>query len=196
MRTEIESILAGKSGEVYQSVVAGLDAYPKPHEFISLAYSTYLDIHGSNRSVNGWMLEYLICETLKREGIIPFYFQAKFKLVPNVDFDVVCYHPTAPVVLSSKVSLRERYKQAVLEGFILGQVYRNSRTYLITLSDEQARERRKLLAGEIVGLADIIRADSPDYDDLLDDLKQQTFTLADRIVPLEGKLIAGNGPDK
>ena len=135
------------------------------------------------------MLEYLICETLKREGITPFYYQAKFKLVPNVDFDLVCYHPSRPVVLSAKVSLRERYKQAVLEGFILGQVYRDSKTYLITLSDEQARERRKVKSGDIVGLEDIIRADFQDYDAMLEELKKETFTLADPIVPLEGKLV-------
>ena len=139
--------------------------------------------------MNGRVLEYLICETLKREGITPFYYQAKFKLVPNIAFDLVCYHPDKPVVLAAKVSLRERYKQAVLEGFILGQVYRNSETYLITLSDEQARERRKLLAGDVVGLADILRADSPDYDDLIEGLKKKTFTLANPIVPLEGKVV-------
>lgn len=136
------------------------------------------------------MLEYLICETLKREGITPFYYQAKFKLVPNIDFDLVCYHPSRPVVLSAKVSLRERYKQAVLEGFILGQVYRDSKTYLITLNaDEQAREQRKIQSGEVVGLADIIRADFKDYDALLEELKQETFTPAAPIVPLEGKMV-------
>ena len=167
----------------------GIAVYSKPHEFIRQAYSTYLEVHGSNNSVNGKMLEYLICETLKREGITPFYYQAKFKLVPNVDFDLVCYHPTRPVVLSAKVSLRERYKQAVLEGFILGQVYRSSKTYLITLSNEQTRERRKIQSGAIVGLEDILRADCPDYDAMLEELKKETFTLANPIVPLEGKLV-------
>ena len=168
----------------------GIDGYGKPHEFIRTAYSDYEQTHGSNNAINGRMLEYLICETLKREGITPFYYQAKFKLVPNIDFDLVCYHPSRPVVLSAKVSLRERYKQAVLEGFILGQVYRDSKTYLITLNaEEQAREQRKIQSGEVVGLADIIRADFKDYDALLEELKQETFTPAAPIVPLEGKMI-------
>lgn len=168
----------------------GVDGYGKPHEFIRTAYCDYRQTHGSNNAVNGKMLEYLICETLKREGITPFYYQAKFKLVPNVDFDLVCYHPVRPVVLSAKVSLRERYKQAVLEGFILGQVYRNSKSYLITLSkDEQARERRKILSGDVVGLADCLIADSPDYDALLMELKKETFSPAAPIVPLEGKMV-------
>lgn len=167
----------------------GIDDYGKPHEFIRTAYGDYVQTHGSNNAINGRMLEYLICETLKREGITPFYYQAKFKLVPNIDFDLVCYHPSRPVVLSAKVSLRERYKQAVLEGFILGQVYRDSKTYLITLSDEQARERRKVESGAIVGLKDIIRADFKDYDALLEELKHETFMPTTPIVPLEGKIV-------
>lgn len=166
-----------------------IDDYSKPHEFIRLAYDKYIEEYGSNRNTNGKMLEYLMCETLMREGITPFYFQAKFKLVPNVDFDLVCYHPERPVVLSAKVSLRERYKQAVLEGFILGQVYRNSKSYLVTLSPEQTRERRKIQSGDVVGLTDCLRADSPDYDALLAALKKETFTLANPIVPLEGKVV-------
>ena len=190
MQTEIEPILTGKAGTIYKSVLDSLDNYSVPHEFIRLAYDLYIEEYGSNRNTNGKMLEYLMCETLVREGITPFYYQAKFKLVPNVDFDLVCYHPVRPVVLSAKVSLRERYKQAVLEGFILGQVYRSSKSYLITLSrDEQARERRKILSGDVVGLADCLIADSPDYDALLEDLKKETFTPANPIVPLEGKLV-------
>lgn len=190
MRTEIGSILTGKSGEIYKSVLDGIDGYGKPHEFIRTAYGNYEQTHGSNNAINGRMLEYLICETLKHEGITPFYYQAKFKLVPNIDFDLVCYHPSRPVILSAKVSLRERYKQAVLEGFILGQVYRDSKTYLITLNaDEQAREQRKIQSGEVVGLADIIRADFKDYDALLEELKQEIFMPAAPIVPLEGKII-------
>ena len=85
--------------------------------------------------------------------------------------------------------MREWCKQAVLEGFIFGQVYRSSKTYLVTLSDEQVRERRKLQAGDIVGLVDILRADFLDYDAVLEELKKETFTLANPIVPLEGKVI-------
>jgi len=40
--------------------------------------------------------------------------------------------------LTIKTSLRERYKQADLEGLALKQVYRKSKTYLITLSGQES----------------------------------------------------------
>lgn len=158
--------------------------------FVQQAYEQYLNTNKSNPSVNGRIFEFIIAETLKREGIVPFYFQAKFVLVPNADFDLVCYHPRQPVVLSAKVSLRERYKQADLEGLALRQVYRNARSYLLTLSDEQTGVHEKIEAGDVVGLTDCIKADSPDYDRLLVDLTQSSFSLAESIIPLEGKLVS------
>ena len=62
-----------------------------------------------------------------------------------------------------KVSLRERYKQADLEGMALRQVYRNAESYLITLSDEAVGVTRKIENGDIAGLSGCIRADMPAY---------------------------------
>ena len=166
-----------------------IDVYSTPHEFVRQVYDNYLQSYSSNPSVNGRVFEFIICETLARECIVPFYYQAKFTLVPNADFDLVCYHPKMPVVLSAKVSLRERYKQADLEGFALSQVYRNARSYLLTLSDEQVGVREKIRSGDVAGLTDCIRADSPDYDGLLDELKTETFSSAEQITPIEGKLV-------
>lgn len=190
MQTKIAHLLSGKTENIYRSVLAGIDDYSKPHEFVQQVYEQYEHSYQSKSAINGRMFEFIICETLKREGIMPFYYQAKFKLVPNVKFDLVFYDPLAPVVLSAKVSLRERYKQAVLEGFILSQVYRNAKTYLITLNKrEQVIGRRKIKSGDVAGLVDCLRADSPDYDDLLEKLKRETFSLAEEIIPIEGRSI-------
>ena len=172
-----------------------IDGYSLPHEFVRQAYGQYSDNYKSNPSVNGRVFEFIICETLMREGIVPFYYQAKFTLVPNADFDLVCYDPRRPVVLSAKVSLRERYKQADLEGFALSQVYRNARSYLLTLSDEQVGVREKIRAGDVAGLTDCIRADSSDYDALLLELKAETFSSAEDIKPIEGRLVTQQGGD-
>ena len=189
MRTQIGSILTGKTGNIYTSVLDSVETYPAPHEFVRQMYGKYLESHKSNPSVNGRMFEFIICETLVREGIAPFYYQAKFTLVPNADFDIVCYHNRRPVVLSAKVSLRERYKQADLEGFALSQVYRSAKSYLLTLSDEYARVQEKIRAGDVVGLTDCIRADSLAYDALLKELKRETFSAAQAIIPIEGTLV-------
>ena len=166
-----------------------IDDYSKPHEFIREAYEHYQLSYPSKPSVNGRVFEFMICETLKREGIVPFYYQAKFTQVPNADFDIVCYHAVRPVVLSAKVSLRERYKQADLEGFALRQVYRSAKSYLLTRTDEYLGVQEKIQSGDVAGLADCIRADTPDYDVLLERLKDESFSLAEAIIPIEGRLV-------
>ena len=88
---------------------------------IGEACRRYLDAYKNNPSANGRVLECLVCGTLARAGVVPFHYQARFALVPNADFDVVCYDPKQPVVLSMKASLRERYKQAGLEGAPCGK---------------------------------------------------------------------------
>ena len=110
--------------------------------------------------------------------------------MPNADFDVVLYHPQKPVVLTMKVSLRERYKQAELEGLALRQVYRGANSYLITLSEEEIKSvKSKIKSGAVVGLTDVVLASSLEYDDLLKELSQRQFSLAKPITPLQGKLL-------
>ncbi len=138
--------------------------------------------------MNGKIFEYLVCETLAHEGIVPFYYQARFEYVPNADFDVVLYHRRKPVILTMKVSMRERYKQSVLEGWVLWQVYKNAETWLITLHEKEAPNvQRKIDAGEIVGVDGCILASTKAYDELLEELKDQQFELAKPVVPLTGK---------
>ena len=190
MQTDIESILTEKSGNIYKSVLDSIDQYQRPHEFIRQVCDQYSKAYRSNPSLNGRVFEFAICETLKREGITPFYYQANLTMAPNADFDLICYHPRRPVALSVKVSLQGYYKRADLKGFALRQVYRNARSYLLTLSNEQERVQEKIREGDVAGLTDCIRADSPAYDTLLDELKLESFSTAKEIIPIEGKLVA------
>jgi len=138
------------------------------------------------------VFEYLVCETLAREGITPFYYQAQFAHVPNADFDVACYHPRRPVVLSMKVSLRERYKQADLEGVALRQVYRNAECYLITLNaTEAAWVSRKIADGDVAGLSRCVVANKLEYTNLLGELKRRQFNCATSIMPITGRAFLG-----
>lgn len=133
------------------------------------------------------MFEYLVCETLSREGVTPFYYQAEFALVPNANFDIVLFHHRRPVVLSMKVSLRERYKQADLEGNALRQVYRNAECYLVTLSTDEVRGvARKITDGDIGGIQGCALADQQEYTDLLSRLKTREFQRAEPITPITG----------
>ncbi len=164
--------------------------YKSPHEFIKTAYAEYLDKYGNNPSINGRVFEYLICETLAQAGITPFYYQAKFERVPNADFDVVLYCPKSPIVLTMKVSLRERYKQADLEGLALRQVYRSAKSYLITLSAGEAPNVvKKIEGGDVAGLDKCILANDPEYTNLIEELKMKKFCIAKAIIPISGAKI-------
>ena len=74
--------------------------------------------------------------------------------VPNINFDFLLYsREYGPVVLSAKTSLRERYKQADLEGMMLRQVHRNAKTYLITLNSDEAKSvNSKISNGQVLGI--------------------------------------------
>lgn len=162
--------------------------YTTPHHFVSTTYAQYLKTGKTTPSTNGRLFEYLVCETLAQEEITPFYYQARFEHVPNADFDVVLYHRSSPVVLTMKVSMRERYKQSVLEGWALWQVYRNAETWLITLEENEAPNvQQKIDTGEIVGVNGCILASTTAYDKLLESLKDREFQLAQPLVPLKGK---------
>lgn len=187
MRSNIDEITSGKSGEIYATVLDAVSAYTNPHEFIQQTYFRYITDYPDNPAINGRIFEYLACETLTREGVVPFYYQAQFTQVPNADFDVVCYHPKRPVVLSMKVSLRERYKQADLEGIALRQVYRNAECYL-TLSDEAVGVSRKIADGDIAGLNACVMANTPDYTALLTSLNQRDFQEATAVMPITGRV--------
>ncbi len=187
MQSKVAQIVTGKTGAIYTSLLEGLSTYPAPHEFVSQVYSAYKEKHTSNPSMNGRIFELLICETLLRRGIAPFYYQVQITLVPNADFDIVCFNPLTPVVLSCKVSLRERYKQAVLEAMVLQQVYRQAKSYLVTMSPQEAKILQgKIQRNEIEGLTACIRADSEEYTELLDKLATYDFVEAEPMMPLHG----------
>ena len=73
--------------------------------------------------------------------------------IPNIEFDFVAYSKEiGPIVLSAKTSLRERYKQADLEGMMMRQVHRRAKSYLLTLDkDEAMNVNSKIQEGKVLG---------------------------------------------
>ncbi|MCY3594197.1 MAG: hypothetical protein OXH01_03040 [Bacteroidetes bacterium] len=187
MQSKIQGISEqGKSGDVYNSLLESI-AFKTPSRFIQEAFiDKYRREYTSNPSVNGRVFEYCVIECLIRMGITPFYYQASMSFIPNVEFDIVCYNTISPVVLSCKVSLRERWKQADLEGLAIKQVYRQSKAHLITASvDEHSTLQGKINAGNVNGLDSCILAQSTDFDSLLSDLNEQEFVVAKEIEPIQ-----------
>ena len=143
------------------------------------------------RNDNGAIFEYLIVICLYSKKILPFYIQAKISFVPNAIYDIVLYNSeNYPITLSIKTSLRERYKQADLEGLALKNVHRRAKNFLITLSAKEYQGvKKKIQEGDVAGLDKIVLADSPEFDNLLTELSQMSFVKPKAVEVIEGKII-------
>ncbi len=137
--------------------------------------SQYCKNDQSERALNGAIFDLIIRTCLYREGILPMYLQACVTFVPNVKYDVILFdgERNAPIGISIKKSLRERYKQADLEAVALKYVHRRAKNYLVGLDrDENDNAGEKIIEGSIMGLDKIITADSKDFNDFIASLKK------------------------
>ena len=119
------------------------------------------------------------------------FLQAKVAFVPNVNFDVLLYSSeNFPIGLSLKTSLRERYKQADLEAVALKYVHRRALNYLITLESVEADNLKiKARKGELLGINNVIVANSPDFDELIEKLSEMDFISPGQINIIEASNI-------
>lgn len=138
--------------------------------------------YGSN-VLNGTIFEGILATLFYRREIKPLYVQAQVAFVPNVNFDFIAYtHEYGPVILSAKTSLRERYKQADLEGMMLRHVHRKSKSYLITMDVNEAQTvNNKINVGDALGIDKVVVATNSDFDDLISELRKLTYIKPEKI---------------
>jgi hypothetical protein len=154
--------------------------YSKPSQYVEIywrAYENYCKDKTTNPNNNGKVFEYILATLLVRESITPFFLSAKVAFVPNVVYDIMLYtKERGPICISAKTSLRERYKQADLEGIALKYVHRRALCYLVTNSENEARSvRGKIKTGDVIGLDDVLFTISEAFDDMIEHLKSYTF---------------------
>ncbi len=166
-------------------------------KFILAGYDWYKSNYDTSapkqRGKNGKIFEGLILDALYKAGVFPAYYQATVQFIPHVVYDILLYHPKHPVILSCKTSLRERWKQADLEGLALKQVYRAAQSYLLTLSSEGGRIQRLVERSEALGLDGCIVINTSDdyFDKLLKNLKELEFVEASPVLPVSGQIMRG-----
>lgn len=162
--------------------------YDTPSAFMNVLWQRY---ENTEQSLNGSVFEGLLAILLYREGIIPLFVQAKLTFVPNIDFDFVLYsEERGPIVLSAKTSLRERYKQADLEGMMLRQVHRRAESYLLTMNHaEAARVNHKISTGLALGIDEVVVAETPALDALIKHLKTYNFYVPEKVSVLKSSRI-------
>lgn len=165
-------------------------------ELVRLGYDWYKAHYNTSdprqRGKSGKVFEGLVLEALFRSSIYPAYYQATVAFVPNVIYDILLFHPKHPVVLSCKTSLRERWKQADLEGLALKQVYRGAHSVLLTLNRREGeRVQSQIAASEVLGLDECIVIQSKDdrFDQLIGKLMRTKYRIAGTVVPVEGRIL-------
>jgi hypothetical protein len=181
-----------KAAEVYRQIFGENwgQNIESPAEFMCSSWKKVLD-NGLTRNAKGAIFEYLVATCLCAKKILPFYWQAKISFVPNAVYDITLYNSEGyPITLSFKTSLRERYKQADLEGLALKNVHRRAKNYLITLSaKEYLGVKKKIQEGDVAGLDKIILADSQEFDELLNELSHMSFVKPEAVEVIHGKVI-------
>ena len=184
----------GKISHIFDNLAEGLTfvdvEYGTPHEYVKFYWDKYISSGHQDNSVNGGIFELIIYTLLYREGVLPFYTQAKVAFVPNIEFDTILYSKASPVCLSLKTSLRERYKQADLEAIALKYVHRKAQSFLLTMNSQEARSiKTKIPLGEVIGLDDVVDCNTDQLDTLITFLKQIPFCESTQIDIVTGNLV-------
>lgn len=165
-----------------------------PKDYVEKYWTGYREGGNFDNSLNGKLFELIILTLLYREGIVPFYTQAHVTFVPGIDFDVILYkedqYGHIPYCLSLKTSLRERWKQADLEGEALKNVHRRAKCYLLCLNEhETIRINEKIAAGEANGIDEVIYCLSDRFNDFISELKNATYRRSIQVDVITGKVI-------
>lgn len=165
--------------------------YANPKEYVKKYWDAFKQQYpNASVNLNGKIFELIIYTLLYREEVKPFYTQAKVAFVPNVEFDTILYNKSTPVSLSLKTSLRERYKQADLEAIALKYVHRKAKSYLLTLSSDEANSvNQKIENGAIIGLDSVVDCNTDDIDLLIATLKQMQFKESEKIDVVQGFVV-------
>lgn len=124
----------------------------------------------SYKSLNGGVFQALIEAVLLARGVRPFYSQARMTFIAVAIYDIIVYtRDRGPINLSLKTTIRERWKQADLEGAALKNVHKRSRVYVVNNSPGETRVRREDLHN-CIAIDDYIVCSDSAFDRLIEDL--------------------------
>jgi hypothetical protein len=165
--------------------------YLQPSEYIAQYWEKYSGHRERNNNLNGKIFEYILATLFVREGMLPLYMSARVAFVPNVIYDLMFYTTEqGPICISAKTSLRERYKQADLEAIALKYVHRKALSYLVTLEEKEAKSvQQKIRTGDVIGLDEVIVANSSQFDKLISQLKELKFSIPPTVKVIESNQV-------
>ena len=191
MESRIAHAIKGKAAETYFQILGKVSLQEYPHQIVKDFWKFYLLEGNPNNSKNGKMFEYIVCECFVQFGVGPFYFQSQFYGLEGDTYDLASWTEDGfPIIVSCKTSLRERWKQAELEGRLLKFRFPKAESYLVTLHREEATKRKQdIKTGVVDGIDQIYLADQPEFDDFTIRMGNAGLRAVEPILPLEGTVL-------
>lgn len=191
MHTSIENIIAKNTGKLYKEIIQNVELDSSyPHKTFESIWSEY-EKGTTTNNMNGHILEYSICEIFKQYNVGVLYFQCTFWGMPHDRFDIGGWTKQQyPIIISCKTSLRERWKQADMEGRLLKGIFPKAQSYLITNNPIEAKTQRKRIKdGTSQGIDGVYVAHEEDFDEFIKYLQGMDLVVCDQITPLTGTIV-------
>lgn len=166
--------------EVYSDILTY--KFKSEHQFMIEMWTRYLNISHS-KHLDFRIFQALLLILFYKRNILPIYTKASFHNLPNNNFDFVAYTENfGPLVVSTKVKLRSRYKQPDLKGMLLRQTHRTAKNYLITLDGKETKTlNKKIESNQVLGIDRVIVATSPEFDSFIESLMPYTYIKAPKV---------------
>ncbi|QKX95318.1 hypothetical protein [Candidatus Phytoplasma asteris] len=131
----------------------------------------------SQKVIRGKINEYLILLYFQNQGIIHLYPQAYLFFIPDIKFDLVLFTKNKRIIaFNFKTCLRDRYKQAMVEGQQLKKLDTRFEFYLLTNNEpETQRLNNKINQGKVQGINKVINLFSNSANNFLQNLITTKF---------------------
>ncbi|QYC30712.1 hypothetical protein HGD80_02535 [Paulownia witches'-broom phytoplasma] len=141
-------------------------------------YFNQNNINSQNQKViRGKINAYLILLYFQNQGIIHLYPQAYLFFIPDIKFDLVLFTKNKRIIaFNFKTCLRDRYKQAMVEGQQLKKLDTRFEFYLLTNNEpETQRLNHKINQGKVQGINQVINLFSNSANNFLQNLITRQF---------------------
>ncbi|MGL9687683.1 MAG: hypothetical protein ACQBVK_02750 [Candidatus Phytoplasma sp. TWB_XP] len=164
----------------------------KPDNYFEYPFNQYMQFNHKNlnqyfkitkitpqnqKVLSGKINESLILIYFRNRGITQQYPQTYLFFIPDIKFDLVLFtHTKRIIAFNFKTSLRERYKQAVIEAQQLKKLDTRFEYYLLTNNvTEFQRLNNKIKNGKVQGINKVIDCFSQKANAFFEDFFQRQF---------------------
>ena len=135
--------------------------------------------HLKPKSNQNKIFQRLIVSIFYCNKISPLYFDSSFFPYKNIEFDCATFSKeNGPIIIHLIKNCESSLGEIINKNNLLRQIYPTLISFLVTMdAKEAANANKKIKTGQILGLDEVVVADTAAFDKLIDELK--TYTLYD-----------------